>query len=150
VHAVECAAELQPAMDAANVDIPDDQKIILRVGISLGDMIVEGTEVFGDGVNIAARLQALAEPGGILVSETVFSHVQGKVQIEFEDFGEHRLKNMPKQVRIFRVSGTPLTSRRNLPLDARHEHLIAVSGAHTGAYFAYCLAGLEPWEEYTA
>src|SRR5262245_1094741 len=86
VHAVECAAELQPAMDAANADIPEDQKIILRVGINLGDVIVEGNEVFGDGVNIAARLQALAEPGGILISETVFSHVHGKVQIEFEDF----------------------------------------------------------------
>jgi adenylate cyclase len=112
VHAVECAAELQPAMDAANVDVPEDQKIVLRVGINLGDVIVEGTEVFGDGVNIAARLQALAEPGGILISETVFSHVRGKVQIEFEDFGEHRLKNMPQQVRIFRALGTALALPR--------------------------------------
>src|SRR5215472_13092999 len=96
VEAVQCAVDLQQAMAVANRELPDNRQIMLRIGINLGDVIVEGSDLYGDGVNIAARLEPLAEPGSVFVSETVFSHVRGKVQISFQDLGEHNLKNMPE------------------------------------------------------
>src|SRR5882724_10558170 len=104
VSAVTCAMDLQEAMDVANRDIPEDRRIVLRVGINLGDVMVEGSDLYGDGVNIAARLEALAEPGSVLVSHTVFSHVKGKSKLAFEDLGEQKLKNMAEPVRLYRVS----------------------------------------------
>jgi len=103
VSAVQCALELQNAMAAANANLPEDRRIVLRIGINLGDVMVEGDDLYGDGVNIAARIEALAEPGGVFVSEAVFSQVQGKIEIGFEDTGEHRMKNLAKPVRIYRA-----------------------------------------------
>ena len=103
VDAVQCAVELQAAMAAANADVPEDSRILLRAGINLGDMIVEGDDLYGDGVNIAARLEALAEPGGVVVSRTVFDHVRGKVRLAFDDLGEQQLKNIAEPVRIYRL-----------------------------------------------
>ena len=85
VDAVECAVALQEAMDAANLNIPDDRRIVLRIGINLGDVMVEGGDLYGDGVNIAARLEALADAGSVFISQTVFSHVKGKANLGFED-----------------------------------------------------------------
>jgi TolB-like protein/class 3 adenylate cyclase len=106
LNAVQCGVRLQDAMAAANVALPEDQRIELRIGINLGDVIVEGSDLYGDGVNIAARLEALAEPGEVYVSQTVFSHVRGKVQVSFEDLGEHNLKNLSEPVRVYRASNT--------------------------------------------
>jgi TolB-like protein/class 3 adenylate cyclase len=103
VNAVECAVELQAAMAAANAETPEPRRIVLRVGINLGDVMVEGSDLYGDGVIIAARLEALAEPGSIYVSQTVFSHVRGKIALNFDNLGEQRLKNMPELVRVYRV-----------------------------------------------
>ena len=103
VDAVQCAVELQAAMAAANANAPEDSRILLRVGINLGDMIVEGDDLYGDGVNIAARLEALAAPGGVVVSRTVFDHVRGKVRFAFDDLGEQQLKNIAEPVRIYRL-----------------------------------------------
>jgi TolB-like protein/class 3 adenylate cyclase/Flp pilus assembly protein TadD len=105
VDAVECAVQLQQGMESANAGLSKDQRIVLRVGVNLGDIIVEGSDLYGDGVNIAARLEALAEPGSVCVSQTVFSHVRGKVQIGFRDLGEHSLKNMVEPVRVYGVTG---------------------------------------------
>jgi adenylate cyclase len=105
VNAVTCAVELQEAMDAANAGLPEDRQIVLRVGINLGDVMVEGGDLYGDGVNVAARLEAIAEPGCIFVSETVFSHVKGKIDLNFEDLGERSMKNMAEPVRVYRTSG---------------------------------------------
>ena len=120
VNAIQCAVELQQAMAAANECVPEDRRIVLRVGINLGDVMVEGSDLYGDGVNIAARLEALAEPGHVLVSQTVFGHVRGKVQIGFDDLGEQNLKNMSEPVRVYRVSGiidpsSGVTSARTAP-----------------------------------
>jgi adenylate cyclase len=109
VSAVQCAVDLQQAMAAANRDLPDDRHIKLRVGVNLGDVMVEGSDLYGDGVNIAARLEALAEPGCVFISQTVFSHVRGKTALGFEDLGERSLKNMAEPVRIYRAFG-PVTS----------------------------------------
>jgi adenylate cyclase len=108
VDAVACAIELQGAMLAANADLEDDRQIVLRTGINLGDVIVEGSDLYGDGVNIAARLESLAEPGSIFISQTIFSQVRGKTHMGFQDLGERNLKNMPEPVHVYRVTGKPM------------------------------------------
>ena len=106
VNAVACAIELQEAMEAANAGLLEDRRIELRIGINLGDVIVEGGDLYGDGVNIAAWIEGLADPGSVYVSQTVFSHVQAKVSLRFEDLGERSLKNMAEPVPVYRVSGS--------------------------------------------
>ncbi|MGK9168690.1 tetratricopeptide repeat protein [Inquilinus limosus] len=116
VNAVSCAIELQRVMGAANVDLPEDRRIVLRVGINLGDVIVEGGDLYGDGVNVAARLQVLAEPGGICVAAKVRDEVGGKVDIEFEDLGERRLKNMATPVRVYMIRPAPPQRAADSPM----------------------------------
>jgi len=107
VNAVQCAVDLQHGMAAANDEQPEDRHIVLRIGINLGDVMVDGSDLYGDGVNIAARLEGLAEPGGILVSATVNDHVGTKVKTGFEDLGTQTLKNIAQPVRMYRVTGIP-------------------------------------------
>ena len=118
VNAVECAVELQAAMETANADVAEGQRIVLRVGINLGDVVVEGSDLYGDGVNIAARLEALAEPGSVYISQTVFSHVRGKVKFGFNDLGEHSLKNMAEPIRVYQVSGRAAPAVKAMLADA--------------------------------
>jgi adenylate cyclase len=101
VDAVRCAAELQRAMIDREAGIPEDGRIRFRVGINLGDVIVEEGDIFGDGVNVAARLEALSEPGGICVSRTVRDHVRDKLAYPFEDLGEQSVKNIARPVRVY-------------------------------------------------
>jgi adenylate cyclase len=108
VDAVECAVQLQDAMENANADLPEDRQIVLRVGVNLGDVLVEGGDLYGDGVNVAARLEALAEPGSVYVSQTVFSHVRGKAEVRFDDLGEQALKNMSEPVKVYRVASAAM------------------------------------------
>ncbi len=107
VNAVQCAVDLQSKMAEANGGVPTDRHIILRIGINLGDVMVEGSDLYGDGVNIAARLEAIAEPGGILASGTAHDYVRNKVKVVFDDLGLQTLKNIAEPVRAYRVSGTP-------------------------------------------
>ena len=107
VNAVQCAVDLQQAMASANIDRPEERHIILRIGINLGDVIVEGSDLYGDGVNIAARLEGIAEPGGIVVSGTAFDHIKSKLKVGFHDLGPQRLKNIAEAVRAYRVIDTP-------------------------------------------
>jgi TolB-like protein/class 3 adenylate cyclase len=103
VNAVECAIDLQKAMEAQNAGIPAEQHILLRIGINLGDVIVEGSDLYGDGVNLAARLESLAEPGGICVSGDVYRQVRSKLQMQFQDLGEQKVKNIVGPVHAYRV-----------------------------------------------
>ena len=103
VDAVRFAVDVQRAMVERNTSVPEDRQITYRIGINIGDIIVEGDDIYGDGVNVAARLEGLAEPGGICVSRTVFNHVTNKVDLGFEDLGEQEVKNMPELLRIYRV-----------------------------------------------
>ncbi|TPK90032.1 adenylate/guanylate cyclase domain-containing protein [Mesorhizobium sp. B2-4-17] len=103
VDAVQCAVELQKGFNNANLGAPETSRIILRIGVNLGDVIVEGSDIYGDGVNVAARLEGLAEPGGIYVSSTVHEHVTSKLALAFDDLGEHTLKNIVKPVRVYCV-----------------------------------------------
>ena len=118
VDAVECAVQLQQGMESANADLPEDRRIRLRIGVNLGDVIVEGSDLYGDGVNIAARLEALADPGSVIVSRTVFNHVRGKVKLGFDDLGEQQLKNIAEPMRIYRLQphGEAVMTRPTLTL----------------------------------
>ena len=104
VDAVRCAVDLQQAMNESNTDVPEGQRLQLRIGVNLGDVIIDGDDIYGDGVNIAARLEGLAESGGVCVSATVVDHVQGKVNLTFDDLGERRVKNIPQPLRVYRVA----------------------------------------------
>jgi len=104
VDALRCAAEIQAAMAESNAGSPADKRIELRIGVNVGDVVVEDGDIFGDGVNIAARLEGLAEPGGICVSARVQEDAVGKLDLAFEDIGEQQLKNIARPVRAYRVT----------------------------------------------
>jgi TolB-like protein/Tfp pilus assembly protein PilF len=103
VEAVLSAADIQNALHEHGRDQPEDKRIRFRIGVNLGDIIAEGGDIYGDGVNIAARLETLAEAGGVFISGTVFDHVRNKVALEFEDLGEHQVKNIPEPLRVYRL-----------------------------------------------
>jgi class 3 adenylate cyclase len=100
---VRCAVEVQQAMPGRDTSVAADNRIELRIGINLGDVIVEGDDLYGDGVNIAARIEALADAGGVFVSNTVHDHVRDRLPFLFEDLGEQHVKNIARPVRVFRV-----------------------------------------------
>jgi adenylate cyclase len=104
IDAVRCAIDLQHGMAGRNVGVAEDERIAFRIGINLGDIIIDGDDILGDGVNIAARLETISEPGGISVSEEVWRLVERKVPARFVDCGEQRLKNIARPVRVYRVA----------------------------------------------
>jgi adenylate cyclase len=118
VDALRCAVEVQRGMIERNAEVPQDKRIEFRVGIHEGDIIIDGDDLFGDGVNVAARLEGLAEPGGICVSGRVQEDARGKLDVAFENAGEQSLKNIPWPVRVYRVrpSGAAASSRPALSL----------------------------------
>jgi adenylate cyclase len=103
IGATECAVEIQTVMTERNEGVPESRRMLFRIGINLGDVIHDETRIYGDGINIAARLEALAEPGGVLVSNTVYDQVRGKLPLTFEDLGERQVKNIEQPVRIYRL-----------------------------------------------
>jgi adenylate cyclase len=103
VNAVKCAVAIQRALSAQNAGDQEAQRIALRIGVNLGDVMIDGDDIYGDGVNLAARLQQIAEPGAVYVSASVVEHVGGRVDIAFDDCGEHRLKNIDRPLRVFRA-----------------------------------------------
>ena len=102
VEAVRCAVDIQQDMAGQEAGLPDERRIRLRIGVNLGDIIVEGSDIYGDGVNVAARLEGLAEPGGICISGKVYEEVRNKLRTAFEDLGEQEVKNIPEPVRVYR------------------------------------------------
>lgn len=119
VSAVQCAVDLQQGMTAANDGQPGERPIVLRIGVNLGDLMVEGSDLYGDGVNVAARLEAIAEPGGILISGTAYDHVKSKVKVGFEDLGAQSLKNIAEPVRTYRVTQPDLAAAISPGLKAK-------------------------------
>jgi TolB-like protein len=103
VDAVRCAVDIQRGMVERNVEVPADRRIEFRIGINVGDIILDGDDIFGDGVNVAARLEALADPGGIMVSSVVHDQVRDKLAFDFEDMGEQAVKNIARPIGIHRV-----------------------------------------------
>jgi adenylate cyclase len=117
VEAVQCAVETQQELSSQNGELPEPQRMRFRIGINLGDVMVEGDDIYGDGVNIAARLQELAEPGGILISGPVYEQVHNKLSIGFDCLGEQRLKNVANPVTGYRVlqGGAPPRPQASRP-----------------------------------
>jgi len=107
VGAVECALALQRLAAERNAGTPAERHMEWRIGVHLGDVLIEGEDILGDGVNIAARLEGIAEPGGIYISDDAFRQVRGKVEAEFADQGEQSLKNIARPLRVYRVGSSP-------------------------------------------
>ena len=98
VDAVECAVAVQAVMAQRNEGVPADRRMVFRIGVNLGDVLIEGDDILGDGVNIAARLEGIAEPGGICISSSAYEQVRGKIQVGFTGLGEQSLKNVRRQI----------------------------------------------------
>jgi adenylate cyclase len=143
VDAVACAAALQKGLHGHNEQVPEEERIILRIGVNLGDVIVEGKDRHGEGVNIAARLEQLAEPGGICVSQPVIDQLSNKLPLVFDDIGEHRVKNIEKPIHAYRakLEGMPVkrrqfpTARSGLPLMAAVVAGLAVMAGGAAFWF---------------
>ena len=146
VDAVRCAAEVQRGMLDRKPDLSDEQRIRLRIGINLGDVIAEGDDIFGDGVNVAARLEALAQPGGICVSAMVRDQVRGKLLYPFEDMGEHSFKNIALLVRVYAlrpIAELPATGLPPVMPRRRATDRVAIAAAIGAA--ALLVAGSAWW-----
>src|SRR5512139_234856 len=107
VDAVQCAVAVQKELQARNAELPENRKMLFRIGVNLGDVIEEGARIYGDGVNIAARLESLADPGGICVSKTAFDHIEAKLPLGYEYLGEQTVKNIAKPVGAYKVLMEP-------------------------------------------
>ncbi len=150
VEAVRCAVEIQQMIGQLNVDIPEEKRIAYRVGINIGDIVVERHDIFGDGVNLAARLEGLAEPNGICLARNVFNEVKDKLDLTIEDMGEHDVKNIDEPLAVYRVVlddkaaalSTPAARRSARQRDRRWIVASAVG-------FALAIGGVlwwQPWE----
>src|SRR5499427_7034311 len=119
VDAVRCAVEIQRAMIDRNAETPEDKRIAYRIGVNLGDVIIDGDDIYGDGVNIAARLEALAQPGGVCLSRTVRDHVGDRLPYIFEDIGEQSVKNIAQPVHAWAINAAAVASLPEVALPAQ-------------------------------
>jgi len=103
VNAVECAVEVQKVLKKKNEDLPDDKKLEFRIGVNIGDVVQDGDRIYGSGVNIAARIEGIADPGGVCISRNAYDHVNDILELEFEYLGEHEVKNIREPVRVYKV-----------------------------------------------
>jgi TolB-like protein/Flp pilus assembly protein TadD len=138
VDALNCAIEMQRAARGINDTIPRERRLELRIGVNLGDVIVDGDDIFGDGVNIAARIQALAKPGTVCISQTVYEHVRNKLDFGYRPLGSHRVKNIAEPVRAYAVDETATAPRRR----RRRWPLVAATGAAAMAFAGVCVWAL--------
>lgn len=149
VEAVRCAVEIQRGMAARNTDVPENRKMQFRVGINVGDVIVENDDIFGDGVNIAARLEQLAEPGGICVRRAVRNQVRDKLPIVFEDLGQIEVKNIARPLRVFRIvldANEPLKTVAGMRTPTRYWRWITAAVLVLVVAAGTAVAWLQPWE----
>src|SRR5215469_11829016 len=147
VDAVSSAIEVQRGMRERNADIPPEKRIEFRIGINLGDVIIEGRDLYGDGVNIAARLEGLAEPGGICISQTVLNHARGKIAFEVEDLGEQALKNIAQPIHVYRLL---LNSSRGHTVPRSSEPALALPDKPSIAVLPFQNMSGDPEQEYFA
>ncbi|HCK84587.1 MAG TPA: hypothetical protein DHW63_08745 [Hyphomonadaceae bacterium] len=137
INAVRCALAIQQAIEAENAPLPNAQRMSLRIGVNLGDVIEENGALFGDGVNVAARLQSLATPGGVLISGAVYEHVRNRVAAQFNDVGSHQVKNITEPVRVFEVAAPmAATLGRRLTAIVNRRVIIATAAYLLGAGLA--------------
>src|SRR5947209_15916737 len=130
VDAVSCAVHMQRAMAARNADVPQDKRIVFRIGINLGDIIIDGDDIFGDGVNIAARLETLCEPGGVCISRAANDQIRDKLSLSFADLGEQAVKNISRAVGVFGLTSKDIEALRAWTATAPAETIEAAATAH--------------------
>jgi adenylate cyclase len=148
VEAVACAVAVQRGMTERNAATPEEQRIVFRVGVNLGDIIIaEDHDIHGDGVNVAARLEGIAEPGGICVSAIVHDQVRDKLDLAFEDLGEQALKNITRPVRAYRVR---LSTAERAPTAAPVETTLALPDKPSIAVLPFQNMSGDPEQEYFA
>jgi adenylate cyclase len=150
VDAVRCAVEVQREMAERNADVPPDRRIEFRMGINVGDIIKDGRDIHGDGVNVAARLEALAEPGGICVSRVVRDQVRDKLAFSFEDMGEQQVKNIARPVRVHRIVLGEGTGRSEPPTKTSTEPALALPDKPSIAVLPFQNMSGDPEQEYFA
>ena len=150
VEAVRCAVEIQEALKTRNDALPDGNRMHFRVGVNLGDVVVKNDDLLGDGVNVAARLETLAEPGGICISSSVYDQITGKLDLGFQDIGEQALKNISRPIRVYRVSGTAAPQRSALPAPHRGKSLPWGIGAAVVVVIAAAAAWQAGWLRFGA
>jgi adenylate cyclase len=154
VDATECAVKVQEELKKRNAELPDDSRMEFRIGINLGDVIVDGERIYGDGVNIAARIESLAQGGGICISGTSYDQVKNKLNLGYQNLGEHRVKNIAEPVRVYRVLTEPEAAgkvigerrktKRGLVLAAAIVLVIAVGGVASWFFYLRQSTKVEP------
>ena len=137
VQALRCAVEIQAAIRTRNDALPDADRMQFRIGVNLGDVMVKGDDLLGDGVNVAARLESMAEPGGICISSSVYDQIAGKLDLGFVELGEQKLKNIERPIRVYRVNGgAPREAAGASPTRKRRGFLPVAGGVAIAAAIA--------------
>ena len=154
VDAVQCAVAVQKEIKSRNDELPENRKMRFRIGINLGDVIQEEERIYGDGVNIAARLEGLSEPGGICISGTSYDQVKNKLNLGYKNLGEHSVKNIAEPVRVYRVLtefeaagkviGEKIKAKRWLALAAAIVLIVAVGGVAGWYFYLHQSTKIEP------
>ncbi|NIS69819.1 MAG: hypothetical protein GTO12_12970, partial [Proteobacteria bacterium] len=145
VDAVKCAVEIQKALKTKNAGLPEDRRMHFRIGVNLGDVIEEEDRIYGDGVNVAARVEGMAEAGGICISGTVYDSIEGKLPFGYEYLGEHAVKNIPKPVRVYRIlmepeaAGSLVYRRRRYDPRHRRRATYALAAVFVAAFVAVAI-----------
>src|SRR5215813_1413390 len=152
VDAVRCAIEVQQRMSEHNVDVPSDHRIEFRIGINLGDIIIDGDDIYGDGVNIAARLEGLAEPGGLCISRTVRDQIRDKLPYAFEEIGEQILKNIARPVRAYTLNAAAVAASSPVAImtDARNQASLTTAPRLSIVVLPFANLSNDPEQEYFA
>jgi class 3 adenylate cyclase len=138
VEGVRCAIEIQDAISTRNDSLPEERRMLFRVGVNLGDVVVQDGDLLGDGVNVAARLQSIAEPGGICISSSVYDQITGKLDLGFQDIGDRMLKNISRPIHVYRLSGAGKRAvvHRSAPKPARWSAALLVAATAAGMLLA--------------
>ncbi len=141
VDAVRSAVEVQRGLAEREVDVPEDRRIVFRVGVNLGDIVIDGDDILGDGVNVAARLESLADPGGVCISDVVHQNVEGKAGITFKDLGQRHLKNIAKPIRVWHWQADKSMAAAEASAQPELEQQIRFCTSGDGAQIAYATVG---------